>query len=119
MKKILVIEDNVSIRENTKELLELNGFEVATAKNGQDGLGLIAQNNFDLILCDIHMPQVNGYDVFNKMKSDPQLSKIAIVFISASVQHTEKSEAIKMGIDGFIEKPFSEDDLLKTIKSVI
>jgi CheY-like chemotaxis protein len=119
MRKLLVIEDDISIRENTKELLELNGFEVLTANNGQEGLNLIDLHNFDLVLCDIHMPKVTGYDVFNKMKDDPRLKKVRIIFMSASVQHTEKAEAMKMGIDGFIEKPFNEQSLLGTINSVI
>ena len=119
MRKLLVIEDDASIRENTKELLELNGLKVHTASNGREGLDLIDQHTFDLVLCDIHMPQVSGYDVFKAMKEDAQLSKIAIVFMSASVQHTEKAEAMKLGIDGFIEKPFNEKNLLSTINSVL
>ena len=119
MRKILVIEDDASIRENTKELLELNDLEVHTASNGREGLDLIVKHSFDLVLCDIHMPNVSGYDVFKQMKSNPQLCKIAIVFMSASVQHTEKAEAMQLGIDGFIEKPFNEKNLLSTINSVI
>lgn len=119
MKKILVIEDNASIRENTKELLELNGFEVCTANNGSEGIDLATKQNPDIVLCDIHMPQVTGFEVFKTMKANPKLAQTLIIFMSASVQHSEKSEAMQLGIDGFIEKPFTEQNLINTIKTVI
>ncbi len=119
MKKILVIEDNNSIRENIIELLELNDFNVHATGNGNEAFGLMQAHDFDLVLCDIHMPQVSGYEVLEQTKSNAKLKSVPFIFISASVQYKEKEQALKMGIEGFLEKPFNEKTLMDTVNKVI
>lgn len=119
MHKILIIEDNAAIRDNTEELLELNGFEVFTTNNGHKGIELLEEHKIDLILCDIHMPEVSGFEVFRELKKNDSWKEISFIFISASVQHFEKAKALHMDIDGFIEKPFTEKKLTTTINSII
>ncbi|MBD3636669.1 MAG: response regulator [Crocinitomicaceae bacterium] len=119
MKKILIIEDVDDIRENASELLELNDFEVLTAHSGEEGLNTLKNNPVDLILCDIVMPGMNGYKVLEEIRKNTDLAKIPFVYMSASVQENEKREALSMGIDGFIQKPFFEEDMLKVIKSAL
>ena len=86
MEKILIIEDNSDIRDNTQELLQLNGYDVLAASDGGEGVSMAFSYSPDIILCDIQMPVKTGYEVLSSLKSDPVTSKIPIVFFTASVE---------------------------------
>ena len=116
MKQILFIEDNYEIRENTTELLELAGYTVVTAVNGKEGVALAKEKTPDLILCDIMMPELNGYEVFEELKKDSSTSCIPFVFVTASAERSEMSKGLEMGADGYIRKPFDEKELVETIE---
>ena len=115
MKTVLIIEDNDDIRENTCELLELEGYKVLFADNGSTGL-ILAKNDIpDIILCDIMMPGANGYEVFDALKSDLKTSAIPLIFISASVEKKDIETGLNMGARGYIQKPFDPKELFDAI----
>ncbi|NNU33382.1 response regulator [Mucilaginibacter sp. S1162] len=89
MRTILLIEDNNDIRENTCELLELEGYKVIPALNGKTGLTTAFEHLPDLILCDIMMPEVNGYEVFVGLQADPATRAIPFIFLTASAENKE------------------------------
>ena len=115
MKTILLIEDNHDIRENTNEMLELEGYEVLVAMNGKTGLALAKEKIPDLILCDIMMPEANGYEVLNGLKNDHSTVNIPFIFLTASAEKSEVEAGLGMGADGYIRKPFEPDELFGTI----
>lgn len=119
MKRILVIEDNEEIRDNTIEVLELHDYEVINASDGRLGVEMMEQNDVDLILCDIIMPNMTGYDVLFAAKQNERTKDLPFVFMSASVEPKEIQEAKSRGIEFFITKPFQIEVLLSTIKKAL
>lgn len=119
MKKILLIEDNLAIRENTTELLEISGYEVIPAVDGRQGLELMRSTMPDLVLCDIMMPELDGYQVIQEMRQDPGTKHIPFVFATASAEKSEMRRGLEMGADGYLRKPFDEVELLSTIKECL
>ena len=115
MKTILLIEDNLEIRENTSELLELDGYTVITAANGLIGYELALKENPDVILCDIMMPEMDGYKVFERLKANPVTEQVPFIFITASAEKSQVEKGIGMGAAGYISKPFTEEELLFTV----
>lgn len=116
MKTILIIEDNLEIRENTCEILDLEGYNVIAAANGAIGLELAKENLPDMILCDIFMPKLNGYEVFEELKKDANTKNIPFVFLTASADKYEVETGLGMGADGYIRKPFEHDELMNQIE---
>jgi CheY-like chemotaxis protein len=117
MKKILIIEDNDEIRENTAELLELSSYEVIVAENGRVGFKLAQKNPPDLILCDMMMPETDGREFLKLAKSDPVVSGIPLIFFSADSLYPDILEGLVKAANGYLQKPFTEEQLLSTIKS--
>ncbi|QEM02572.1 response regulator [Mucilaginibacter rubeus] len=115
MRTILLIEDNDDIRENTCELLELEGYKVISALNGERGMLLAAQRLPDLILCDIMMPGPDGYEVFNGLHANPLTANIPFIFLTASAETKEVAAGLKMGACGYIRKPFGPEELFEAI----
>ena len=115
MKRILLIEDNLEIRENTAEILELEGYEVITAVNGKVGFDMAIKNPPDLILCDILMPEMTGYEVFEHLKMSAETSTIPFIFITASAEKSEVQLGLNMGAAGYVRKPFQEKELLDAV----
>src|SRR5690242_2896839 len=108
MRTVLLIEDNFEIRENTTELLELAGYKVLNAVNGADGISLAKETLPDVVLCDIMMPETNGYDVFRGLKAHDNTRSIPFIFVTASAEKSEMQAGIAMGAAGYIRKPFEE-----------
>lgn len=117
--KILIVEDNQPIRENTSELLELYNYTVLTANNGEEGLDMAIQQTPDLILCDIQMPVMNGYHLLEHIRKLPYLNKSYFVFFTASSEKKEIEMGLKMGANDYIVKPFSGDELLSKLKRLL
>ena len=117
MKTILLIEDNLEIRENTSELLELEGYTVISTVNGKAGYQKALELKPDLILCDIMMPEMNGYEVFEELRSNPDTSHIPFIFITASAEKSEVQKGLNMGAAGYVSKPFTEGELLDAIRN--
>jgi CheY-like chemotaxis protein len=119
MKTVLFIEDNNDIRENTCELLELEGYNVIFAENGKIGLALAKANHPDIIVCDIQMPEIDGYEVLNILKNDPSTSQIPFIFLSASVEKKNISIGLNMGAKAYIQKPFDPEELFNIVAQTL
>jgi CheY-like chemotaxis protein len=116
MKRVLIIEDNAAIRENTAELLELNRFIVLTAENGQSGFELAKTSVPDIILCDMMMPDTDGRQFLKLVKEENITANIPLVFFSAGSLSPEIQEQLVTGKDGYLKKPFTEEDLLNAVR---
>jgi CheY-like chemotaxis protein len=119
VKKILIIEDNEEIRENTAELLALHHFDVLAAEEGASGFAMAKQHNPDLILCDIMMPETDGRRFLNLARADAGVRNIPIIFFSAGTAFPEVQRALIRVANGFLKKPFTEEDLLKTVNKFL
>ncbi len=115
MKTVLIIEDNLEIRENTAELLELGGYNVVSAENGRQGLAMAVKVKPDIILCDIMMPEVNGYEVIRELKANAETAAIPFVYVTASGEKSEVKLAMDMGANGYVRKPFDTKELMQVI----
>ena len=115
MKTILVIEDNEEIRENTKELLELNGYRVVTAVNGRSGYELARSSCPQLIICDMMMPESDGRMFLRLAKEDAVVRHIPLVFFSAGSVSPELQHTLTRKANGFLKKPFTSEELLGTV----
>lgn len=115
-KTILIIEDNPDIRESTAELLELEGYWVFTASNGNEGLQMAKSIKPDVVICDIVMPGLDGYAVFQDLMSDKETKNIRFVFFTAQSQKDEIDKAFQMGATCYLLKPFDEKQLIMCIK---
>tara|TARA_R110002051_G_scaffold91205_3_gene160293 strand:- start:58572 stop:59621 length:1050 start_codon:yes stop_codon:yes gene_type:complete len=119
MKKVLLIEDDTALRENTAELLELSNYEVITAPNGRLGITLAKENEPDIIVCDIMMPEVDGYGVLQELSIYTTTSQIPFIFLSAKTEHKEIRKGMDLGADDYLTKPFEEEELISAIESRI
>ena len=116
MKQILLIEDNTAVRENTAELLELANYKMLVAANGKVGVELALKHKPDLIICDIMMPELDGYGVLHLLGRNKDTSSIPFIFLTAKSEKTELRKGMEMGADDFITKPFDDVELLKVIE---
>jgi len=117
MKKILLIEDNLDLRENTAEILELASYEVITAENGKVGVTLAMEHKPDLIICDIMMPVLDGYGVLHLLSKNEELSAIPFIFMTAKSERSDFRKGMEMGADDYIAKPFDDIELLNAIEA--
>jgi len=118
-KKILLIEDDEVVRENTAEILELSGYQVVTGVNGLEGIKAATQEVPDLIICDIMMPEADGYQVLEELSKHTHTSSIPFVFLSAKTDHKDIRKGMNLGADDYLTKPFEEEDLITAIESRI
>jgi len=116
MKTILIIEDNRDIREYLCEMLELKGYGVCVAINGKIGLAIAKEKKPDIILCDVLMPEMDGYNAFNSLKDNPDTMNIPFIFITGSADKKEVEKGLKVGANGYITKPFDADELFENIE---
>lgn len=114
--KILIIEDNNDIRESTVEILELVGYEVKEADNGKTGFELAWQYQPDLILCDIMMPELDGYGVLYLLNKNPETAAIPFIFLTAKAERLNFRKGMEMGADDYLTKPFDDVELLSAIE---
>ena len=117
MKKIAVIEDNAEMRENIQEILELANYEVVSAENGRLGVDLIKNSHPDLILCDIMMPELDGYGALYYLSKDLSTSTIPFIFLSAKAEKVDMRKGMTLGADDYLTKPFNEMELLDAIET--
>ncbi len=117
MEKILLIEDNEALRDNTAEILALANYDITTAENGKIGVEKAIANPPDLIVCDIMMPVLDGYGVFQIISKNPDLQHIPFIFLSAKSERTDLRKGMEMGADDYITKPFSDSELINAIRA--
>lgn len=116
MKKILVIEDNTEVRENIAEILELSNYTVVLAENGKKGVELALQQVPDLIVCDIMMPELDGYGVLHLLNRHIETYGIPFIFLTAKSEKSDLRKGMEMGADDYITKPFDSIELLNAIE---
>ncbi|WP_405572585.1 response regulator [Winogradskyella sp. Asnod2-B02-A] len=116
MKKILLIEDNQDVRENTAEILEIENYYVSTAENGKIGVEKALKIIPDLIICDIMMPELDGYGVFESLKSMSKTASIPFIFLTAKSEKEDLRKGMNLGADDYLTKPFEENELLEAIE---
>ncbi len=117
MKRILLIEDDTVLRENTAELLELSGYEVSTAANGKKGIQKSMEYLPDVIVCDIMMPEIDGYGVLEVLSQEQTTKSIPFIFLSAKTERKDIRKGMELGADDYLTKPFSESELIGAIES--
>lgn len=117
MVKILLIEDNEDFRINTSEIIELANYEVITAVNGVDGVEKAITEQPDLIICDVMMPELDGYGVINILSKNPDTSGIPFIFLTAKAENSDVRKGMNLGADDYLLKPFDEQTLLTSIET--
>lgn len=116
MQKILLIEDNTDIRENTAEILELANYKVYTAGNGKEGVEIALKEKPNLIICDIMMPVLDGYAVLHMLNKNPETHQIPFIFLSAKTEKSDIRKGMSLGADDYITKPFEGTELLEAVE---
>ena len=116
-KKILVIDDNKDIRENIAEILELAGYLVVTAENGKAGVALALKEIPAIIVCDIMMPELDGYAVLHLVRKNETTQQIPFIFLTAKTERSDFRKGMEMGADDYLTKPFEEIELLNAVEA--
>lgn len=116
MKRILIIDDHNDIRENIAEILNLAGYQTFTAENGKRGVELALQEKPDLVVCDIMMPELDGYGVLHLLRKNQDTEHVPFIFLTAKVERSDFRKGMEMGADDFITKPFDDIELLNAIE---
>lgn len=116
MHKILIIEDNRDVRENLAEILELSGYNVCTAENGIVGIQKAVEEEPDLILCDIMMPELDGYGTLKILNNNPKTMDIPLIFLTAKVEKEDFRKGMMLGASDYLTKPCSDVDLLEAVE---
>jgi chemosensory pili system protein ChpA (sensor histidine kinase/response regulator) len=115
----LVVDDSITVRRVTQRLLERNGMRVLTAKDGVDAVSLLQEHLPDIILLDIEMPRMDGYEVAAHVRNDPRLKDVPIVMITSRVSEKHRARAIELGVDDYLGKPYQESQLLDAIEPLV
>ncbi|MEY3870459.1 MAG: hypothetical protein RLZZ338_4353 [Cyanobacteriota bacterium] len=119
MSTILVVDDQHSQREMIVDLLKRNGFTVSQASGGAEALETIETQTPDLIILDIVMPDVNGFEVCRRVKMNPATSNLPVVFCSIKGEEFDRYWGLRQGADAYIAKPFEPKELIKTVKQLL
>jgi len=115
----LVVDDSITVRRVTQRLLERNGMRVMTAKDGLDAVGVLQDHTPDVILLDIEMPRMDGYEVASHVRSDPRLKDVPIVMITSRVGEKHRARAIELGVNDYLGKPYQETQLLQALQPLL
>lgn len=116
---ILIIEDEKSLRENISEIIRHYGYRVISAPSGEDGIKTALEFIPDIIICDIMLPGIDGFDVFARLKQAPQLSSTAFIFLTAKSTRSDTRMGMNMGADDYLTKPFTKEELINSINARI
>jgi chemosensory pili system protein ChpA (sensor histidine kinase/response regulator) len=115
----LVVDDSITVRRVTQRLLERNGMRVMTAKDGLDAIGVLQDHLPDVILLDIEMPRMDGYEVASHVRNDPRLKDVPIVMITSRVGEKHRARAIELGVNDYLGKPYQETQLLQALEPLL
>ncbi len=116
MRSLLIIDDHDDIRENIAEILTLGGYKTLTAENGKKGVEIAIREKPELVICDIMMPELDGYGVLHLLKKNPETENIPLIFLTAKTERSDFRKGMEMGADDYITKPFDEIELLNAIE---
>ena len=117
MSKILVIEDQPQMRKNLLTILELEGFQVVSAENGRRGVELAKAELPDLILCDVMMPELDGFGVVAALRTDDQTATLPLIFLTAKGDKLDQRKGMNLGADDYLTKPVAREDLLSAVRT--
>ena len=117
MSKLVIIDDDVAVRSNLLELFEMEGFEVFGAKNGRVGVQLALQHLPDLIVCDIMMPELDGYGVLEELRQEFATATIPFIFLTAKADKADLRQGMSLGADDYLVKPFTRDEILSAVNT--
>jgi len=117
--RILLVDDEPSIVKMVGKRLEIEGFDVTTAMDGQDGLTKAQEGQPDLIVLDLMLPKMNGYEVCTMLKQDARYQKIPIVLFTAKAQEKDEKLGLECGADAYVRKPFRAPELMEKIRSLL
>jgi DNA-binding response OmpR family regulator len=118
-KRILIVDDELSILVPIKFLLEKNDFDVELAQSGKDALEKISQSTPDLILLDIMLPDLDGYEIFQMIREKSEWDAIKVIYLTAKNRDVDIAKGLNLGVDAYITKPFSNAELLDKIRSLL
>jgi two-component system alkaline phosphatase synthesis response regulator PhoP len=118
-RRVLIIEDEPHIVLSLEYLLERDGFETATAADGERGLAMVRELRPDVVLLDLMLPRLDGYQVCQAIKSDPELAPIPIIVLSAKGQEVEVLKGLSLGAAQYITKPFGNAEILEAVRAVL
>lgn len=118
-KKVLICDDDPTILRLLQVNLEIEGYDVVTATNGEEACDAAVAERPDLILLDIMMPRMNGYQACEKLKADDELSAIPIVFLSAKAQQSDIELGRSYGVEDYLTKPFNPDELIEIVERLV
>lgn len=118
MTTILVIEDENDVRENLQEILELEDFEVLVAENGKIGLEMAIDRQPNLIICDVMMPELDGYGVIAALRQNPVVNKTPFIFLSAKSTEEDRQKGLALGANEYLTKPFTPKDICLAIDTL-
>ncbi|NOH60523.1 response regulator [Vibrio sp. RE88] len=119
MTKILAVDDSVSIRQMVSHTLRDAGYEVETANDGRDALNKVASSKFDVVISDVNMPNMGGFELVKALRDKPQYKFIPILMLTTETSTEKKQQGKSAGATGWLVKPFNPETLLKTLKRVI
>ncbi|WP_428773772.1 response regulator [Vibrio sp.] len=119
MTKILAVDDSISIRQMVAHTLKDAGYEVETANDGKDALSKIASCKFDVVISDVNMPNMGGFELVKAIRGKPQYKFVPILMLTTETSIEKKQEGKSVGATGWLVKPFNPETLLKTLKRVI
>ena len=118
MKKLLVIEDDVNIRTSLVELLEIKDYQVISAKDGEEGLNKAMSDDPDIIICDIMMPKMNGFEVLKELQNHG-MEETPFIFLSAMSSKDDINEALDLGATDYLTKPYKAQDLFDLLDGIL
>jgi DNA-binding response OmpR family regulator len=118
-KRVLIVDDEPNILASLEFILEKAGLQVAVARDGQEALDAVARFRPDLVLLDVIMPVLNGYEVCQRLKSDPATKDVRVLMLSAKVRDVEVAKALELGADAYVTKPFSTRELVAKVRELL
>ncbi len=117
--QLLLVDDEPGLREAVKDYLEESGFKVQVASNAHEGWELMQQNTPDLVISDIMMPQVDGYQFLKQLREDPRFASLPVIFLTAKGMTSDRIQGYQAGVDGYLAKPFDPDELVAIIENLL
>ena len=116
---VLIVEDEASLQDSLSDMLAINGYGVVTANNGQEGLQQLQAHNVDLVLCDIMMPVMDGYEFVKHVRANAASEVLPVIFLTARVEFESKLKGLELGADDYITKPFAFRELSLKIRNLV
>lgn len=117
--QLLLVDDEPGLREAVKDYLEESGFKVQVASNAREGWELMQQNPPELVISDIMMPQVDGYQFLKQLREDPRFASLPVIFLTAKGMTSDRIQGYQAGVDGYLPKPFDPDELVAIVENLL